>query len=67
MKFALLALLLSPPAVASVTANSFAPGAPCALEGERFYEANGENDDVYFCENGVWKFLYTQTPDDDQD
>jgi hypothetical protein len=42
-------------------------GAPCALEGERAYIQNGEDDDVYYCKDGKWAFLYKRMPNEDQD
>ncbi len=38
-------------------------GLPCKLEGERAYLPNREdhrNSDVFVCEKGAWKFLFTQ-------
>ena len=65
--FAALVPLLSLNAFA---AGLVGEGKPCRIEGERAYVTNVEderNDDVYVCEKGAWKFLYTRTWDDGQD
>lgn len=62
-----LLLLSSTPAFA---AAGVAEGNSCRLEGERAYVENADdsrNDDVYVCESGAWKFLYTRAWNDGQD
>lgn len=56
--------------LSAFASDEVAEGKPCRLEGERAYVANNDvpqGDDVYVCENGAWKFLYTRGWDDGQD
>jgi len=42
-------------------------GKSCNIEGRRAYIVNAKdprNDDVYVCERGAWKFLYTREWDE---
>lgn len=66
--FAILALAALP--AFAFAADEVAEGKPCRLEGERAYVESRDyenSDDVYVCENGSWRFLYTRGPDDGQD
>ena len=46
------------------TSVAVEPGAACTQEGQRAYKTVGQNREVYFCKNGVWTFLYLETPED---
>lgn len=62
--------LVSLVSLSALASGPVGEGKPCHLEGERAYVTNAEderNDDVYVCENGAWKFLYTRGWDDGQD
>jgi len=39
-------------------------GEACSSEGQRAYVYNGEDQDVFVCENGKWNFLYKRMPNE---
>lgn len=64
---ALAGISLTISASASKLTAPVSEGAPCRLEGERAYVSKGSDDDVFVCTAGVWKYLYTRTPSDNED
>ena len=59
-----LIVLMAPP----VMAAEFVPGGECALEGQRKYLKLAQGvDDVYVCEAGSWKYLYTRDQAEERD
>lgn len=62
--FVLTCLALSSSAIAA----PFVPGGECRLEGERKYvKTSATTADVYVCEAGAWKYLFTRDSADNQD
>jgi hypothetical protein len=53
-----LALLAS---TASAAKIDVVPNGPCEIETQEGYISNGQNEDVYVCQYGVWTYFYTRS------